>query len=208
MRTSISIALVIFAYISTTLATLVLDLEAPFQNFTCFKSPGYSFVIVKGYKSHGSVDTEGYQNLMNTKAAGLISDVYFLPCKRMSLHNIYLYLVQNMELFGLVLNTIHTHGVNRIFQITQKTAYSFKTLLIYLQPKRDQQESIPLNINGQNLWDQPQLVPNLHLILFGMLIKTIIYPSVIMPNKLSVDGLNHPSNNIIITQMYVMLEKD
>lgn len=57
------------------------DLSASFNNFSCIKNSGYSFAIVRGYMSYGAADTVGLQNLRNAKAAGLIGDAYFFPCK-------------------------------------------------------------------------------------------------------------------------------
>lgn len=45
------------------------------------KNAGYSFAIVRGYMSYGAVDTIGLQNAKNAKAAGLVADAYFFPCK-------------------------------------------------------------------------------------------------------------------------------
>ncbi|CAD8049465.1 unnamed protein product [Paramecium primaurelia] len=81
MRAFCLVGLVILASISTTLATKGIDLSASFNNFSCVKNAGYSFAIVRGYKSYGEVDTVGHQNLKNAKAAGLIGDAYFFPCK-------------------------------------------------------------------------------------------------------------------------------
>lgn len=60
MRASILISLIFFASISTTLATKGVDLSASFNNFSCIKNAGYSFAIVRGYKSFGEVDTVGH----------------------------------------------------------------------------------------------------------------------------------------------------
>lgn len=57
------------------------DLSASFNNFSCIKNAGYQFAIVRGYMSYGASDTVGLQNLRNAKAAGLIGDAYFFPCK-------------------------------------------------------------------------------------------------------------------------------
>lgn len=81
MKVSLIIACVLLASIPTAMAVKGIDLSASFNNFSCVKNAGYSFAIVRGYKSFGEVDSVGHQNLKNAKAAGLIGDAYFFPCK-------------------------------------------------------------------------------------------------------------------------------
>jgi hypothetical protein len=45
------------------------------------KSNGFSFAIIRGYRSSGSPDTNVVQGLKNAKAAGLSTDVYMFPCR-------------------------------------------------------------------------------------------------------------------------------
>jgi hypothetical protein len=40
-----------------------------------------SFGITRGYCSYGGVDANGVQNLKNIRAAGMVADVYFFPCR-------------------------------------------------------------------------------------------------------------------------------
>lgn len=49
---------------------------------SCFKSAGLSFIIPRGYKSTGAVDTQVCTTLNNAKAAGIsVRDAYMFPCK-------------------------------------------------------------------------------------------------------------------------------
>jgi hypothetical protein len=49
---------------------------------SCFKSAGISFVIPRGYKSSGSVDTAVCGSLKNAHNAGIATrDAYMFPCK-------------------------------------------------------------------------------------------------------------------------------
>jgi hypothetical protein len=45
------------------------------------KTSGRSFAITRGFTSSGNVDTKGVDNLKNIKAAGMVGDVYFFPCR-------------------------------------------------------------------------------------------------------------------------------
>lgn len=42
---------------------------------------GYTFLITRAYRSLGEVDYIGVNNLKAAKEAGMITDVYFFPCK-------------------------------------------------------------------------------------------------------------------------------
>lgn len=49
---------------------------------SCFKSAGISFVIPRGYKSSGSVDTAVCTSIKNAHSAGIATtDAYMFPCK-------------------------------------------------------------------------------------------------------------------------------
>lgn len=60
MKMSILIISVILASIPTAMAVKGVDLSASFNNFSCIKNAGYSFAIVRGYKSFGEVDSVGH----------------------------------------------------------------------------------------------------------------------------------------------------
>lgn len=66
---AVCIALLIFS----TYSTQGLDLAGAFttSNFQCIKNAGYSFVVVRGYRSPGTLDTTAAQSLTNAKSAGL-----------------------------------------------------------------------------------------------------------------------------------------
>jgi hypothetical protein len=49
---------------------------------SCFKSAGLKFVIPRGYKSTGAVDTQVCSSLNAAYSAGIaVRDVYLFPCK-------------------------------------------------------------------------------------------------------------------------------
>jgi hypothetical protein len=64
-------------------STLGLDLAGSFTraNFQCIKNAGYSFVIIRGYRSPGALDPAATQSLTNAKAEGLATDMYMFPCR-------------------------------------------------------------------------------------------------------------------------------
>ncbi|CAK74851.1 unnamed protein product (macronuclear) [Paramecium tetraurelia] len=73
--------LIVALQIYSSLAVLGFDLSAKHDDFQCFVKNGYQFAITRAYRSFGAVDLDGYQNLEKAKAAGLLGDVYFFPCK-------------------------------------------------------------------------------------------------------------------------------
>lgn len=62
-------------------AVIGIDLSQSFNNYGCIRDQGFEFVIARGYMSYGAVDYVGLSNVRNAKAAGLIADAYFFPCK-------------------------------------------------------------------------------------------------------------------------------
>jgi len=75
------IATVIFTLILTSKATLGVDMYQSFSNYKCMMESGYTFLITRAYRSFGEVDYIGVNNLKAAKEAGMITDVYFFPCK-------------------------------------------------------------------------------------------------------------------------------
>jgi len=58
-----------------------ISVAASTSTMSCFKSNGYSFVVPRGYRSSGSVDTNVCSNLKNAQSAGIATrDVYLFPC--------------------------------------------------------------------------------------------------------------------------------
>ena len=51
------------------------------STYQCIKSSGYSFAIIRAFRSYGAVDPEAKQGLTNAKNAGLITDIYMFPCR-------------------------------------------------------------------------------------------------------------------------------
>ena len=49
---------------------------------SCFKSNGYSFVVPRGYRSTGAVDTQVCTSIKNAYSAGISTrDTYMFPCE-------------------------------------------------------------------------------------------------------------------------------
>jgi hypothetical protein len=59
------------------------DASQPFSTSTyqCIKNNGFEFSIIRGYCSYGGVDSHAVAGLQAARAAGLITDVYFFPCR-------------------------------------------------------------------------------------------------------------------------------
>ncbi|KRX03760.1 Glycoside hydrolase, superfamily [Pseudocohnilembus persalinus] len=66
----------------TSLATTGVDISDGVGSSTCscFANQGYRFVIARGYRSFGALDTSAYGSLSTCKAQGLITDAYHFPC--------------------------------------------------------------------------------------------------------------------------------
>lgn len=53
----------------------------PTSDWSCLKTSGYTFTIVRGYQSGGRVDPNVVQNIKNARAGGQSNvDVYLFPC--------------------------------------------------------------------------------------------------------------------------------
>lgn len=51
------------------------------STMSCFKSNGFSFIVPRGYRSSGSLDSNVCTNLKNAQSAGIATrDVYIFPC--------------------------------------------------------------------------------------------------------------------------------
>ncbi|KRX01186.1 Glycoside hydrolase, superfamily [Pseudocohnilembus persalinus] len=66
----------------STLAVTGVDISQGVGSSTCscLANQGYQFVIARGYKSYGALDTNAYGSLSSCKAQGLITDAYHFPC--------------------------------------------------------------------------------------------------------------------------------
>ena len=74
---------VFWALIAVGYATIGGDVSdyTDYDTFACFKEHGWSFVIVRSYKSYGAIDTNAPKTLAAAKAAGITyRDVYHFPC--------------------------------------------------------------------------------------------------------------------------------
>ena len=57
------------------------DVSSYVDTWSCLKSNGYEFAIVRGYQSFGAVDPNASKTIANAKAAGIeYVDTYFFPC--------------------------------------------------------------------------------------------------------------------------------
>uniref|UniRef100_A0A6B2LI18 lysozyme n=1 Tax=Arcella intermedia TaxID=1963864 RepID=A0A6B2LI18_9EUKA len=78
------ISLVIFGYLlASSSATTGVDVSQLVSTsaWSCLASSGYSFAIVRGYRSGGSVDPNVATNIQNARSAGFsYVDVYLFPC--------------------------------------------------------------------------------------------------------------------------------
>ena len=87
MYRSLSITLLALGLLAPADATLGLDLSTSTSKtaFSCLKSQGYEFVIVRAYRSSGSPDSAASSTIYNAKAAGFNNiDVYMFPCPKCS----------------------------------------------------------------------------------------------------------------------------
>ena len=79
----LNLVLLALLALSGVYCTLGLDLAGAFTaaNFQCIKNAGYSYVIIRGYRSTGALDTAATQSLTNAKSVGLATDMYMFPCR-------------------------------------------------------------------------------------------------------------------------------
>jgi hypothetical protein len=57
------------------------DIAGQFNNYTCLKAAGKDLAIIRAYHSYGAVDTDAPNNIKQSNFAGLLTDVYFFPCR-------------------------------------------------------------------------------------------------------------------------------
>lgn len=60
---------------------VVIDMAGKFTNYTCFRNTGHSQIIIRSYHSYGAIDLDAKDNILQSNAAGLISDTYMFPCR-------------------------------------------------------------------------------------------------------------------------------
>lgn len=73
----------LLSYLSVALATYGLDVSQSTSqsSFSCLKSNGYNFAIVRVYRSSGSVDPNGPSTIHNAWNGGMAHvDGYLFPC--------------------------------------------------------------------------------------------------------------------------------
>jgi hypothetical protein len=71
---------IVIALVAAVLASRGIDIADACNAFSCLKGDGYSFSIVRGYRSFGAVDKNAATSIANSKANGLITDTYYFPC--------------------------------------------------------------------------------------------------------------------------------
>jgi len=69
-------------YITLSLAVTGVDISQLITSaWTCLRSTGHEFAVIRGYQSTGRVDPNVISNVRNARAAGMPSvDVYIFPC--------------------------------------------------------------------------------------------------------------------------------
>lgn len=73
--------ILILASLGLSLATLGVDVSDYVDTFSCLRSAGYEFAIIRGYQSLGRVDPNAVKNIANAHSAGFkYVDVYAFPC--------------------------------------------------------------------------------------------------------------------------------
>ena len=81
------------------------------STYQCMKNAGYSFAIIRGYRSYGALDPEAKQGLTNAKSAGLITDIYMFPCRGKSATSQVDDMIANIpgNLYGMVWVDVETN---------------------------------------------------------------------------------------------------
>ena len=69
--------------ISAALAVKGVDVSQPFSSstYSCMKSNGVVFSIIRGYCSYGGIDSHAVEGLNAARSVGLITDIYMFPCR-------------------------------------------------------------------------------------------------------------------------------
>ena len=71
----------LLAVLPLTWAFSGVDVSSAVDVWSCLKSKGYDFAIVRGYQSFGAVDPNAARTIEHAKAAGIkFVDTYFFPC--------------------------------------------------------------------------------------------------------------------------------
>jgi hypothetical protein len=71
----------IYLLFSNTIALEGIDFSSLAADFSCFRSNGKSFGIVRGYRSLGIVDSNLHTNIARAKQAGFHLEIYMFPCR-------------------------------------------------------------------------------------------------------------------------------
>ena len=83
MKNHIILIFLVACFIHQASSVTGVDLAGSFSTstFQCIKNGGYSFAILRAYRSPGSFDTTVVQSLTNARSAGLTTDIYMFPCR-------------------------------------------------------------------------------------------------------------------------------
>ncbi|CAF5158225.1 unnamed protein product, partial [Rotaria magnacalcarata] len=77
------VEIVLISIVPTILATIGIDVSQRVSQdqFRCLNDNGYTFAIVRAYRSVGVVDSNSAQTIKNARAAGFTRvDAYLFPC--------------------------------------------------------------------------------------------------------------------------------
>lgn len=74
-------ALCLALLVSLATSAGIIDMAGRFSNYSCFKSQGFSQIIVRAYHSYGAIDLDAKANIYESNAAGLSTDTYMFPCR-------------------------------------------------------------------------------------------------------------------------------
>jgi len=73
--------LALWAILPLAFAFSGVDVSSAVDTWSCLKTKGYDFAIIRGYQSNGAVDPNAARTIANAKAAKIdYVDTYFFPC--------------------------------------------------------------------------------------------------------------------------------
>ena len=73
----------VLALLPSTDCAIGFDLAKPYDLnvYLCLKNIGFTFAIIRGYRSLGILDTNAVASLNTARNAGLDTDIYLFPCQ-------------------------------------------------------------------------------------------------------------------------------
>ncbi len=73
--------LIITLLITLSFSANVVDIAGVFNDYNCLKVQGYQRSIIRAFHSYGAIDLDAPNNIKQSNAAGLATDVYMFPCR-------------------------------------------------------------------------------------------------------------------------------